>query len=418
MLGDALENASMSRGKKGVGMLIREILLILVCSIGVLGNASGQKVEHRLPWTKHTLSRVSQGADGVRLGDVNKDGRLDIATGWEEGGRITVAIQPESDVQKQWPFVTVGRVKSPEDAFPVDVNGDGWPDIVSCCEGSQRAVFLHLNPGSPESVCNSETWVTYPIESTVGQSRWMFGVPLNGARCVLGSKEPHGQIALVELGGRTAALRKLRSAGWIMSLRAIDMDGDQDLDVLYSDRKGNRRGVGWLEQTSNEHWVDHVIGGADVEAMFLDVSEVDGSRIVACNTRNGFVLLLRREQKTSGQWLSRRISHPQNSGAGKAVAISDVNLDGVSDLVCTCGLAAGKLGVYWLDGRAQWGNWPRAGETSEIESWPSTSISGLEIGTKFDRIEMLDIDGDGDVDLLTCEERENLGVIWYENPAL
>ena len=31
---------------------------------------------------------------------------------------------------------------------------------------------------------------------------------------------------------------------------------------------------------------------------------------------------------------------------------------------------------------------------------------------------MIDLDGDNDLDVLTCEERHNLGVIWYENPAL
>lgn len=30
---------------------------------------------------------------------------------------------------------------------------------------------------------------------------------------------------------------------------------------------------------------------------------------------------------------------------------------------------------------------------------------------------MLDLDADGDLDLLTCEEVHNLGVFWYENPA-
>ena len=27
------------------------------------------------------------------------------------------------------------------------------------------------------------------------------------------------------------------------------------------------------------------------------------------------------------------------------------------------------------------------------------------------------LDADGDLDVLTCEERKNLGVIWYENPS-
>ena len=41
---------------------------------------------------------------------------------------------------------------------------------------------------------------------------------------------------------------------------------------------------------------------------------------------------------------------------------------------------------------------------------------GGQTGVKFDRIAPADLDGDGDMDLITCEERDQLGVIWYENP--
>ena len=41
---------------------------------------------------------------------------------------------------------------------------------------------------------------------------------------------------------------------------------------------------------------------------------------------------------------------------------------------------------------------------------------GGSVGYKFDRLELLDLDQDGDLDVLTCEERDNLGVVWYENP--
>ena len=52
--------------------------------------------------------------------------------------------------------------------------------------------------------------------------------------------------------------------------------------------------------------------------------------------------------------------------------------------------------------------------------WDWHQLSGPK-GIKFDRIELLDIDGDGDLDVLTCEENygtnsQGLGVIWYENP--
>ena len=44
-----------------------------------------------------------------------------------------------------------------------------------------------------------------------------------------------------------------------------------------------------------------------------------------------------------------------------------------------------------------------------------TAISDAE-GVKYDRIELLDLDRDGDLDMITCEERAGLGVVWFENP--
>lgn len=41
------------------------------------------------------------------------------------------------------------------------------------------------------------------------------------------------------------------------------------------------------------------------------------------------------------------------------------------------------------------------------------------VGIKYDRLELVDMDFDGDLDALTCEESEGgrgLGVIWYANP--
>jgi hypothetical protein len=40
------------------------------------------------------------------------------------------------------------------------------------------------------------------------------------------------------------------------------------------------------------------------------------------------------------------------------------------------------------------------------------------VGVKYDFIELIDLDGDQDLDVLTTEENKGLGVVWYENPAL
>jgi len=37
-------------------------------------------------------------------------------------------------------------------------------------------------------------------------------------------------------------------------------------------------------------------------------------------------------------------------------------------------------------------------------------------GRKFDLLQLVDLDQDGDLDVITCEEADNLGLIWFENP--
>ncbi len=392
-------------------------ILLLLMATGSTASVAGE------PWTRHTVDNASRGADGVRLADVDKDGRLDIVTGWEEGGKIRICFQPEpSAVRKSWPSIQIGSVKSPEDAVFADVNGDGWLDVVSSCEGKQQAVFFHLNPAvangaaARERVRDSAAWTTRPVPASVDYTRWMFCEPLNDKTLIFGSKEPNARITLWDLTSQddNAEFLDLRKSGWIMSLRRFDVDEDGDDDIVYSDRKGPFCSVGWLENQSDSQpqaWQDHLIGGKDLEVMFLDIARVDGRLTVACNTRNGFALLLTPGADVKQPWTANRIAHPDGVGGGKGIALGDVNRDGHMDLACTCEHAEGKVGVYWLSGISA-----GVSKASDPQQWSFNDISGSTTGIKFDRIELLDLDRDGDLDLLTCEERDNLGVIWYENP--
>lgn len=364
------------------------------------------------PWQRHTIDNTSRGADGVRSQDVNGDGLPDLCTGWEEGGVIRVYLHPGyASVKQPWPAVTVGNVKSPEDAVFMDVNGDGVFDVISSCEGKQQTIFTHLAPTNAKDYLRADAWTTKPIASSEKQSRWMFALPWQSEagkqiEFIAGSKSPNGAVGRFRQDDAgNWNWQKLAGAGWIMSLVSQDMNQDGHPDLLFSDRKGKLRGVYWIDLSSAARSQSpQLIGGTNHEVMFLDAADLDqnGHQDVVCMTYGDKILWFR-NTGLEPPFDPIEITMPANTGTGKSVRVSDVDLDGQNDLVISCGNADDKHGVMWMQ--------KRGGE------WVAHSISGTEEGIKFDLLQLIDLDGDGDQDVLTCEERDNLGVIWYENPT-
>ena len=406
----------------GQGLAKRSALLLLV---GCL--CSGLLTGLAKPWKRHTIDSSSKaagklGADGVRLADVNGDGLLDITTGWEQGGAIVVYQNPgPAKARAAWPSVTVGRVVSPEDAMFIDLDNDGNLDVVSSCEGSARTMYIHWAPPKRADYWNPSAWRTEAIPATKGKQLWMFAAPARldcrGAdELFVSSKGGNASIGFLVRKDPDSLARdaggfeyvKLRSAGWIMSLEPLDMDGDGDTDLIYSDRRGANPGVGWLENPGSAMirkptaWKDHLLGGQGKEVMFLDAADLDGDddMDIVCTTRSQQLLIFK---KADTKWDVDTLPNPYGLPHGKAVAIGDVNGDGRPDLVHTTNTGGNRKvpGVSWLE---------------QAESkWAVHNIGG-SVGVKFDLIELVDLDKDGDLDAITCEESDNLGVFWYENP--
>ncbi|MDA0206373.1 MAG: VCBS repeat-containing protein [Acidobacteria bacterium] len=366
-------------------------------------------------WTRHSIDSSSQGADGVRLADVNGDGLQDITTGWEEGGRVRVYLNPgPNKVKESWPAVTVGTVGSPEDAVFADLDADGAWDVVSSTEGEEQTLYVHWAPKNPKRYLDPKEWTTEAVPSSKGLTMWMFVLPMdidgrNGVDLFAGSKTRDARIGWWQSPADPRKLadwkwHPLYDAGWIMSLIGHDMDGDGDQDLVSTDRKGSKSGIVWFE---NPTWREQRIGTVgEEEVMFMKMADLDGDGLKEAITavKDGPIVWYRR---TGKGWERFEIEMPPGTGTGKGVAVADFDLDGRLDIAFTCENAVGgRAGAMWL-------SWQNA-VTDPV--WAAHPISGPE-GIKFDRIELLDLDGDGDLDLITCEERDNLGVIWYENPA-
>jgi hypothetical protein len=397
--------------------------LIPGCFLLALAISHGGAAEE--PWTRHTIDNSSRGADGIRLADVNRDGWLDIATGWEEGGVIRAYVNPGPEkATKAWPAVTVGKVKSPEDAVFADLDGDGAVDVVSSCEGRTKTMFFHWAPSEPDQFLDPAAWKTEPVPVTKNAQSWMFALPLdidgrNGIDLIVSSKGGGACIGWLESPEDPRDVsawkfHRLRDAGWIMSLEKFDMDDDGDFDVVATDRKGAKRGLLWLENPgtvasrAGASWTDHSIGGAGREVMFLDVAaSKDGvlDEVLVAVKPVDILRLRRGEGRTP--WISSTETLPaEKLGTAKSVRKADLNLDGIADFVFSCEQASGaKTGLVWLQGK-----------TNGEPKWKLRQLGG-PTGVKYDLIQLVDLDADGDLDVICCEERANLGVFWYENPT-
>ena len=121
-----------------------------------------------------------------------------------------------------------------------------------------------------------------------------------------------------------------------------------------------------------------------------------------------------RAANSADAWIEHPIRYPTLAGRPKAVAIGDIDLDGNRDLVLSAEQAEdGRRGIVWL----------RLRGSPFQNDWDVFDVSGPE-GIKFDLNLLLDVDADGDLDVINSEENDNardgkagLGVVWYENPT-
>ena len=391
--------------------------------ISTSGQGSGTSAS-QAAWQRHTIDDRSRGADGTRLADANGDGLPDIVTGWEQGGVTRLYVHPGStDVKRPWPAVTVGPAANVEDAVMVDLDRDGSIDVVSSCEGNRQAILVHWGP-TRERLMDANAWRTDAIPASEKRFRWMFALPVDVDGDSRVDLVAGGKDAGAELGWWKAPEKNTRDLsawtwhpllpiGWLMSLEAVDVDGDGDRDLLFTDRKGDTTGCFWLEHPGNDArevtkpWSKHAVGVTGREAMFLDRGDVDGDGLedVAIAVRPRAIVICRRLDSSGKSWAEHEIAIPESYGTSKAPAVADLDRDGRPEIVFSTEHANGeRLGVGRLVNDAD----PFA------NAWTAEPISGPE-GVKHDLVETIDLDADGDLDVLTCEETANLGVIWFEN---
>ena len=396
-------------------------------------------------WTKWSIDSDGNGADGVHTGDINRDGFVDVVSGWEQSGNIFLYLNPGKNRvtnTASWPRTDIGgglEMEGIEDAAFADMDLDGYPDaVISSIEGETKTIGLHWSTGlAADDLKRWRAVVLTPSQSD-GYMKARAGQidGAGGADIIAGTKTMDGHKAGIYWFKLPERIQPEVEQQWqrffvgevdvkTVTLAIRNMDSDGLADIVYS----GRNGVGWFKNPGHKvlqdtpgdaQWERIVISDTGSEFTFCDPTG-DGSEdlIIATSKKTAMVAKwLKRLDGTGRHWQEYPIaSDDQRPGkiSGKkfvlkGVACGFMDGDETIDVVFTA--SGDGHGVFMMS--------PRTDIVSG-EPWELTNITLYADNIKFDNLELVDIDRDGDLDIVTTEEGEGVfsageGVLWLENP--
>ncbi|HEY1340327.1 MAG TPA: VCBS repeat-containing protein [Bryobacteraceae bacterium] len=365
----------------------RNQLFLFLAAAFLLGGASRPP---DVPFRLHTLDLGA--SETAAVADINRDGRLDIVSGenWYEAPNWT-----------QHRFRELDYLNNYIDAFsdlPIDVNGDGYPDVVTASWFAKKLSWWK-NPGKAGGA-----WTESVIDS---------GFNIEFAFLVDLDNDGQRREILPEFGNANAPLAwyELKNGAWVKhvvspksyghGIGAGDVNGDGRADILTP--------KGWLEAPADprsEDWKFHPDWDEKNELGFLYAIDLNGDGLndVLTTSAHGYGILWY-EHGADGHWTRRVID--ESWSQAHAATLVDLNGDGRLDLVtgkrymAHNGSDPGErepLGVYWYEYRK--GAQSRVEWVRHVIDYSGRTGGGMQIPA-------VDIDGDGDIDLV-CAGKSGL----------
>lgn len=268
-----------------------------------------------ISWIEHIIDAEDvnggvpiRGGDGIVIADLDGDGFEDVVTVQEDSNHLRVAYgSADSSV---WILRTIAEgkvVAAVEDVAVGDLNGDGWPDLVTANEEAHLAYFQ--NPGAG---ARDEPWPSLILPFSEGRGSWLrvFIADINsdGTPDLTAANKGGADIIVRETGAPNSHPTSLitlhgpplEPASWreqVLYMKDVpntalpyDFSGDGRLDVLAAERL-NQRMIILLNEGNAEdgrvvvsEWPIGIVAGFDVpegwrgfgNAFQADVADLNG----------------------------------------------------------------------------------------------------------------------------------------------
>lgn len=262
-------------------------------------------------------------------GDFDNDGEIDIAIGNVTNNRVTVMFGDGTGDFPTNTSLTVAEVSS-RGVGVLDLNGDGWDDIVASAKTNGGKTSMFLNNGTGDGTFAPKVDLEAGVAGEWGIA--VADINNDGIMDVFLSNYDAPRNITVLLGNGTGGLvaqTPVLTSGQPWMLAAGDLNGDGNVDVCTANASGNGVGIHFGNGTGGISAV--VTKAVGMFPLAIDVGDIDGDQdldLVSSNYNSATWTIW--ENSGAGSFVNPRTIAA--SSAASCATLHDRDNDGDMDL--------------------------------------------------------------------------------------